>query len=229
MNRLLFDLQEADNLIARLKRERSKLDDGSTLRSERDTLQKALDEEKATLNTLNTQRSDKEAQLQSAEEKITRQQQRLMNATSAHEVNSLERDITALTKARGDLDEAILTFMDEAEQCMGRVAELEQQVAAKTAETAAAEAHFKSETVRLDGEIESGIAERAKVAGELDAESLGKYNTLAPKFHGVAIAHLEKGNCSACGMVVTPFNLREAKSQTWPTCESCGRLLFVEQ
>ena len=29
-------------------------------------------------------------------------------------------------------------------------------------------------------------------------------------------------------MAITPYNLREAKSQTWPTCESCGRLLFVE-
>src|SRR5918997_4681 len=105
MNRLLYELQDIDTSIARLKRERAKLDDGSRLRSERDTLLEARDAEKKRLSALNTERADKELQLQTTEEKITRQQTRLMNAKSAHEVNSLQRDIEGLTRARGDLDE----------------------------------------------------------------------------------------------------------------------------
>jgi predicted nucleic acid-binding Zn-ribbon protein len=69
MNRLLFELQEADTLITRLKRERSKLDDGTHARSERDTLQKAHDAERTRLSALNGDRSDKELQLKSTEEK----------------------------------------------------------------------------------------------------------------------------------------------------------------
>jgi predicted nucleic acid-binding Zn-ribbon protein len=113
MNPLLFELQEIDNRIARIKRERSKLDDGETLRSERNTLQKAVDTEKDRLNHLNTDRTDKELQLSTTEEKLTKQQTRLMNAKSAHEVTSLQRDIAGLNHARGDLDEALLMLMDE--------------------------------------------------------------------------------------------------------------------
>src|ERR1017187_996871 len=106
MNHLLLELQDVDNHIAAVKRERDRLDDGAALRSERETLGEARDDEKSTLNRINHQRAVKEEQLQTAEEKLARQQQRLMTAKSAHEVNSLQRDIEALGRSRGDLDEA---------------------------------------------------------------------------------------------------------------------------
>jgi hypothetical protein len=28
-------------------------------------------------------------------------------------------------------------------------------------------------------------------------------------------------------MALTPYNLKEIKTKEWPTCESCGRLLFI--
>ncbi|HVF10680.1 MAG TPA: hypothetical protein VNA16_07750, partial [Abditibacteriaceae bacterium] len=131
MNRLLYEIQEIDNSITRLKRERSKLDDGSALRAERSTLEKAVAAAKDRLSHLNAQRGNKELELATAEEKITRQQGRLMSATNAHEVNSLQRDINALNKARGDLDEAILMLMDEIESCSARLVELQQELGAK--------------------------------------------------------------------------------------------------
>ncbi|MDQ3814993.1 MAG: hypothetical protein M3347_13705, partial [Armatimonadota bacterium] len=91
MNRLLYELQEVDNLIAKLTRERTRLDDGTAARSERDTLRKAVEAEQERLKRLNAERADKELQLKSAEEKLTRQQARLMKATNTHEVNSLQR------------------------------------------------------------------------------------------------------------------------------------------
>jgi uncharacterized protein len=228
MNRLLFELQNFDSLITKLKRERSKLDDGTHARSERDTLQKAFDEERTRLSNLNTERSDKELQQKSTEEKLARQQSRLMNATSAHEVTALQRDIAALQKQRGDLDEAILMLMDDIEQSSTRLAELEKELDEKSATTTDVEHQFTQEVLRLEKELESAKEKREEIAAQLSEAELKKYNDVAAKHGGVAVAHPEKGNCSACGMALTPFNLKEAKTQQWPTCESCGRLLFVE-
>lgn len=228
MNRQLFELQELDNLITRLTRERSSLEDGSTLRSERDTLQKARDVEIEKLNTLNTTRADKEMQLKSAEEKIARQQQRLMNATSAHEVNSLERDIKALTHARGDLDEAILTLMDEADTTASRLVELEKELKEKTIETIKVETAFNADADRLEAQLNALKAKREALAAQIDADDLATYNRFAKAHYGIAVAHPDKGNCSVCGTALTPFILREAKSQEWPQCENCGRLMYVE-
>jgi len=229
MNRLLFELQEVDNRIARIKRERSKLDDGEALRSERDTLQKAVTTEKDRLSHLNTDRIDKELQLSTTEEKITKQQTRLMNAKSAHEVNSLQRDIEGLNHARGDLDEALLMLMDEIDTCANRLVELQQELDAKEKETTAMEAQFAIDAARLDADLATSLEDRDTAATDLMPAHLARYETEAQRHHGVAVAHIEKGDCSACGMVITPFNLREARTQEWPTCESCGRLLYIAE
>jgi predicted nucleic acid-binding Zn-ribbon protein len=227
MNRLLFELQEADTLITQLKRERGKLDDGTHARSERDTLQKAHDAERTRLSVLNGERNDKELQLKSTEEKIARQQSRLMTATNSHEVTALQRDIKALGNMRGDFDEAILNLMDEIETTSTRLKELENELNQKADETRFVEKQFAVETARLERELSAAHKLREELAAKLDAAALNKYQAVADKHHGVAVAHPDKGNCSACGMALTPFNLKEAKTQEWPTCESCGRLLFI--
>ncbi|MDF2440145.1 MAG: uncharacterized protein JWN98_1129 [Abditibacteriota bacterium] len=228
MNRLLWELQQTDNLITRLRREKSKLDDGTHARSERDTLARVRNDAKARLATLNSQRGDKEAELQATEEKIARQNTRLMNAKNAHEVSSLQRDIAALGHARGDLDEAILMLMEEAESAARTLADLEAQLQTATAHATAIEQTFAAETTRYDGELKAAQAQRESTATQLDAESKAKYDEVAKARGGIAVAIPQNGNCSACGMELTTFNLREAKSQIWPICESCYRLLFVE-
>lgn len=228
MNRSLYELQEADSIVVKLKRERGKLDDGLHARSERDTLARAHDAERTRLSLLNTNRTDRELQLKSAEEKIARQQSRLMQATSTHEVTALQRDIKALESQRGDFDEAILNLMDEIEQSMERVAKLESDLLEKTVAASDVEAHFSQQTQRLEAELEQAHIRREQIAATLSGDELEKYDDSARAHNGIAVAHPDKGNCSGCGMAFTPFNLRGAKSQQWPTCESCGRLLFIE-
>jgi predicted nucleic acid-binding Zn-ribbon protein len=228
MNRLLFELQNADYLITKLKRDRTKLNDGTHARSERDTLQKAFDEERTKLSNLNSERSDKELQLKAAEEKLARQQSRLMNASNAHEVTALQRDIAAIQKQRGDFDEAILMLMDEIEESSTRLKQLETELGEKSRATVDVEQQFNKEVARLENELQAAQAEREQLSAQLSAAELKKYTDVAAKHAGVAVAHPEKGNCSACGMALTPYSLKEAKLQEWPTCESCGRLLFVE-
>ena len=228
MNPLLFQLQEVDNHLARLKRERGKLDDGARARGEHNTLQLAFDQERTHLSNLNSDRTDRELAQKTTEEKIARQQSRLMNAKSSHEITALERDLKALAVQRSDSDEAILGLMDEVETSSTRLKDLQAQLAAKTDEVAQIEAAFARDTAHLELQMDARRKARELVAAQLSPDELEKYSDVAQKHGGVAVAHPQNGNCSACGMALTPFNLREAKSQTWPTCENCGRLLSLE-
>jgi predicted nucleic acid-binding Zn-ribbon protein len=160
MNHLVWELQLADNRVTQLQRERAKLDDGTHARAERDTLQVAFDSELATLNALNSRRVAKEDELKSAEEKLARQNARLMNVQSAHEVTAFQRDISALTKARGELDEAILTLMDEAESSTGRLSELEARLNAAKTQASEIETTFKREAARLKSELDGAVSQR---------------------------------------------------------------------
>jgi predicted nucleic acid-binding Zn-ribbon protein len=222
-------LQEIDNHITRLKRERENLDNGDRTRAEKDTLAAALAEQEAQLNLLNTNRISLEADLEAREAKLNTQQTRLMNAKSSHEVQSLERDIAALTTARGELDEKVLLLMDDIDHCAAKLDELRAQYQEKENLLNDIESTFASETARIDGGSATLREQRDTLFATLSPVEQTKYETTASRHHGIAVAHLHDGACSACGTALTPFNLKSAKSEQWPTCESCRRLLYVKE
>lgn len=228
MNKELYALQQADDTLARLRREVAKLDDGTAARAARDGAQCAALAQQAALRKIQTDRRDRELTLKATEEKIAKQNGRLMTANNAHEVEALQRDLKGLAKSRGDLDEAILNLMDEEETAIASLAALESELATKTAATQQIETTFRDETARLTAELAATQKRRESLAAGLDEEHLEKFDELAKRFHGMAVAHLEKGNCSACGMTITPYNLKDAKASEWPSCDNCGRLLFIE-
>lgn len=226
--RSLFELQQIDNTMLRLQREKSRLDDGSALRADRETLQKAISIEEANLGTHNRAREDAESELKTREDKLRTQQVRLMNAKSSHEITSLQRDIEGITKSRGAFDEAILVAMDESETTSKKLDGLRAQLENTNSQLAEVEANFESETSRVNGELKAAAIERNAAATKLDEDEREKYDAVARKRGGVAVCSDNGGNCSVCGMTLTPHNIKEAKTETWPTCESCERLLFIE-
>lgn len=228
MNRALLELQEIDNTITTLKREKAQLDDGTAARARRDELEKAVGEATNQSHKILGDRTARELELQTAENKIALQQKRMMNASSAHEISALERDIAALGRARGDLDEAILELMDAGETLAAQLGALQKQLEAAKAQVESTESNFAQETARLDRSLNAARARREEATGQLSPAERAKFDAFAAKFHGVAVAKIVKGNCSACGAAILPFTLREAKSQEFPTCEGCGRLIFVE-
>lgn len=228
MNRALLELQEVDNSLTNFTREKARLDDGTAARAARDTLEKAVADTIAKSQKTAAARSDKEMELKTAEEKIARQQSRMMNASSAHEITALQRDIEALGRARGNLDEAILTLMDEGETIAAQLANLEAQLAKAKAAVAVIEENFANDTARLERSLEAARKQREIAATKLSPAETEKFTAFAKKHGGVAVSKVVKGNCSACGAAILPFTLREAKNQDFPTCEGCGRLIFVE-
>jgi len=232
MNPVLLELQDVDSALLRVAREKARLDDGTTAREKRDALESELSQERAKLLEATTDRSRKEDELQATEDKIARQNKRLMNVSSAHEVSALQRDIEGLGRARGDLDEAILMRMDEIETLEGRVKGLERQAAQAREQAAQIESDFARQTAQLNAQATEQRAKRPGVEAKLSDKEKDKYAQLAKKHAGVAVARaVAKGgekSCSACGTQILPFTLREAKEQEFPTCESCGRLIWVD-
>ncbi len=226
--RSLFELQENDNALLALQREKSKVDDGSALRAQRDTLHKAIADAEEKLDICNRTRGDAEAELKVREQKLQTQQTRLMNAKSTHEVSSLQRDIDSITKSRSAFDETILFAMDEAETIVGKLDELRQQLATVSFQLQTTEENFSVQTARLDEELKAAAIQRVATANALEEDAREKYDAIARKHAGIAVAQISSGNCSVCGNAITPHNLKEAKNEEWPTCESCGRLLFLE-
>ena len=227
MNPLLNKLQNLDSEIAHCERELDRLDDGSVARETFEATRQTLETHSDALKTMNSRRKDLEDESTSVESKIAVQQGRLMNAKNAHEVTSLQRDIAALTQRRGELDEAVLLAMDEGEAQEKTLQEARAQLEVAQQQKRQIEGRFTLETERLEKASEEAQTQRDQVWDELNPAEQKKYQYYAERFHGLGVAHLQDGNCSACGTAITPYNLRAVKSEEWPTCENCNRLLFA--
>ena len=228
MNRALLDLQLLDSAIQDATREKARLDNGSAARATLSELETQLAQTRAQTATVAATRAKAEGDLEAAETKIERQKKRIMTVSSAHEISALERDIEGLSRMRGELDETILIAMDEGETLAAKIAQQTREVAVARARAEQIEAEFQARTEFLDKRVASKRAERAPVIAKLSAGDREHYSEGYKRHGGVAVAHVTGGNCSACGAEILPFTLREAKTQEFPTCEGCGRLIWVE-
>ena len=228
MNRALYDLQLLDSAIQDATREKARLDEGSAARAELAQLETQLAATQAAAATVAATRAKAEGDLEAAETKIERQKKRVMTVSSAHEISALERDIEGLSRMRGELDETILVAMDEGETLAAQIAAEQKQVAKARATAEQIEADFRAQTQLLDKRIAGKKAERAPVIARFSDEDKTRYAEAYKRHHGIAVAHVTGGSCSACGAEILPFTLREAKTQEFPTCEGCGRMLWIE-
>ncbi len=228
MNRALLELQELDSSLLALVREKNKLDNGDNARAKRDGIAAELAATKEKLATCERTRSQKEDELSATEKKIELQKKRLMSVSSAHEITALERDITGLSNARGGLDEDILTLMDEGETLTAQVGRLGRMLAVAQTQVEEVEANFASEGKRIVALYTARKASRPKIEEELSPAEQTRYATAFKKFGGIEISKIINGNCSACGTNILPFTLNEAKKQEFPTCEGCGRLIYID-
>lgn len=228
MNRALLDLQHLDSAIAGATREKARLDNGQKARQKLSELEAQLAQTRAQATEVSHARSKAESDLEATETKIERQKKRIMTVSSAHEITALERDIEGLGRRRGELDEAILTAMDDGETLSAQLAQSEKSAAEARGHAEAIEANFASQTKRLDELVAQKKAARAPVIAQLTDDDKTRYAAGYREHDGVAVAEVRGGSCSACGAEILQFTLREAKTQEFPTCEGCGRLLWVD-
>ncbi len=227
MNRVLLDLQRLDTQTLALSRAKKALDDATSARARRDETQNLLDAARAEERGVNSTRGLREGELEATEQKIARQKSRLMNASNSGDVAALERDLVGLSHARGELDETILELMDEGDSLSKRIGQLEAELAQNESEVARIEAEFKKKSAELDGQIAAKRAGRPALATQLSPVESEKYETSFKKFAGLGVSEAQRGVCSACGTTLSRDFLRDAVSEAFPQCESCGRLIFV--
>ena len=228
MNRALLDLQLLDSAIQDATREKARLDNGSAARATLSELEKQLAQTREAAATVAATRARAEGDLEAAETKIERQKKRIMTVSSAHEISALERDVEGLSRMRGELDETILIAMDEGETLAAKTEKETGEVAVARARAEQIEADFAAQTALLDKRVAGKRGARAPVIAKLSAQDKERYSEGYKRNGGVAVAHVEGGSCSACGAEILPFTLREAKTQEFPTCEGCGRMIWVD-
>ncbi len=143
------------------------------------------------------------------------------------ELQDLQNDIASRKRNLAALEdeqlEAMLT-LDDAEKMVKsskkNLDEVQARFISQNANLAGEKTKIKESLQRLIGEREAALK-------PLTPESISLYQRLREQKHGIAVATVEDGACSACGTELRPAELQAARSpHNIVFCASCGRILY---
>jgi predicted nucleic acid-binding Zn-ribbon protein len=227
-----LEVQGHDIVIARLDRQLDSLPAKQQLETATGAVALAFEE----LATAKAELSDVKRELTLVEDEVTKVEARRRRdierlesgGAQSRELQALTHEVEALERRRDSLEDSQLEVMERLEQAQGAVGkrtlawegltrrqgELEDQVAAESAQIAAAR------------ELE--VAARAAVAGVLDPDLMALYERIRARQSGVGAAGLVRRRCEGCSMELNPAEIdqyRAAAPDDVVRCEECGRIL----
>jgi uncharacterized protein len=231
--RRLLDLQRVDTAIRQLELRRANLPQ-----------QKALDENRARLNTL-------AGEYQSAREQLDRlvRQQKLHEdeiatvdakrkteegrmysgqITSERELEALRAELSSLRGRKNDLEDALLEIMEQREELEKRVATLKEEHGALTGSVGELTAARDTAAGDIDAELAARSEERKTVAADVPATVQDYYDDLRARKDGVGVAELRGRTCMGCRLELTETELEDVAADSLHAlarCEQCGRIL----
>jgi predicted nucleic acid-binding Zn-ribbon protein len=226
----LYQLQEVDSALALANKRLNALDKGAAeqaaTESSRALHERTEQERHDTARDLH----DSELELKTLEAHKATFEKKLNSGkvTNWKELQDLQSEIDALGRQRSNLDERILTLMDQLET--RRAAEVQTAAALRAAEEALAgkQAQYKADGRKWALRIQQLTAEREELAKPVAPGLMARYESIRKSKGGVGIAKLVGNDCSACHTslpsgVVT----RVENTESIETCENCGRMLCV--
>lgn len=227
----LLALQEADLELLRL---RAKLDglpekrailDARAKKREIEALRAKVDVLRSKLEAELRKRTDEVATLT---EKIDVEQAKLIASSDHRQVQSLSREMDGLKRRRDKVEMESLEFEERIEKAVDQAAKVDVAITQIDAQEASLVATFQEVGGELQQRIRAVEADRATLAGGLDADLLARYEENRTTKSGIGVGRLENGTCTACRMALpaTQVALLNAGDEVG-VCPACRRLLVV--
>ena len=228
----LFALQEIDSQIdqrvAALEELRTRFgesEEAAEVRAE-------IAEHAAGLPDLEARQRDLDLQVASLREKAAPVERKLYDGsvTSPKELTDLQRDLEQIARQRGGVEEELLSVLEQVEAKRAGVQAATARLEQVESEWAAAQAGFRADEARLEGELAVLRERRAAQAARIPAAPVTSYDRLRQRRKGVAVVKVERGACLGCRLTVPTVILQRARSGMNPSpvqCPSCERMLYV--
>ncbi len=221
-------LQQLDTRLAELTAQIDALPEQvRTIQKQLDEFIRAHEERKQRLAANQKERRELEGEVQEIRQKISKHKDQLYEVKTNEQYRAMLKEIEGEEEKIRKIEDHILEKMIEAEEIQGRVAEAAAVLEGEKARVAA-------ETRRLEGERQKDLEERARheaerqtLASALSAEVLELYERVRKARHGVAVARVRDGLCTACNFLLRPQLYNEVRTNdALHTCESCTRILY---
>jgi len=217
-------LQELEQSLASIAGRVDQLRDESE--RNRSELERLIEQDKE----ITAARKKAERELAEGEVRIRNKRMRLTLVRNDKELQALTHEVETLKETNQRLESELLTAMEGADARAARITDLTEAIAKGRADLAAAEKEIAAEVEELKSSIGKHRKSREKVAENIEANLLSRYQMIFNRRAGVAVALAKGGTCQGCRMRLPPQLYNEIqKHKQIHFCPNCQRVLYYEE
>lgn len=189
-----------------------------------------LEEEKKKLIDFQLKKKEKELEVGSCDEKISKNEKELNSIKSNDTYKMMLTEISNTKQSKADLEDIILTIMLEMDQVSAHLKTFEQ-------ETKQQQQQIQQEIKQIEDQIQktkelqsSEENERASFILQVPSDLLMSYEYIRKKKSGSVLAEIRGDICMGCNTTLTQLVLLETKKgKDLIICESCSRILYLTE
>ena len=227
LERLLV-LQDRDRRIAQLKAERTRIPEHVLAAEQRlQTESTHLSSLREEAKHIEAERKKFEIDAESRRTQIAKYKTQLFQIKSNTEYQALLKEIAKVEEEIDDIETRELELMERLDKLQPALKGEQATLKEVTAKTEGEKADLQKRSTVIEGELAQLVTERQKLAQEIDADALSRYERLMRSKNDFAIVPIRNGNCGGCHLHIPPQLVHNAKhGDELTSCDYCGRILY---
>jgi predicted nucleic acid-binding Zn-ribbon protein len=184
---------------------------------------------KARLAEADAERRKAESELADLKEKLKKYQSVLRSVQSSREYSAALNEIDGVEKLIRGTEDRVLELEEEIEKASADLNEREQTLPAETEQHEERLKDWRAEQREINEQLAGAREEIARLEAEIPPRDRAEFRRLIEKKHGLAVATVVGGSCSACHVKVRPAAMQILKQgREIQYCDSCKRILYYE-
>ncbi len=207
----------------------------AAIASDKEIREREVQERQVRIDELERQRRDLDGQLKVEEEKIKEKRVRLNRVRNESELLATQREIELLKEANGELEEGVLTLMEQLDEERGQQAEIQTHIDELDARLAEETAQTAKEIATLEEESRAGSRQRESLAADMDPTLCTRYGRIFRMRRALAVVEVRNGTCQGCHMRIPPHLCNQIQSSQlqgrndvhYCPHPHCGRIVYV--
>ena len=224
----LLKLQEVDNKISKLQREKAKIPIRlKALESDLEEYKTRLQIETDTLEELQKERRSKDRQLSTQQAQLEKYKSQRLSVKTNKEYTALETEIANVEMANSEVEDEILELMISIDEYTDELEVTRDKLKAQEAIFNEEKDKLLSKIKELDEQIAEQNKERGTFLKDIDADLMRRYDNWRSRRGGSLVAVIIGPSCGGCHLKLPPQLINEVrKEEKLYTCNSCGRILY---
>lgn len=227
---MLLDLQQLDNEITTLENEREEIP--RRMENFEDILlekRKILDEKERLVAQIESEISEKirSLDLERIKLKNTRNKENAIQNIKQYE--AFVKEVEIQEKTSEELEEELNVLRQRIKVLRKEQEDISASIQKMTEDHRAKETGLQTRLTELDKLLEKLYDKRDELAERLDEDVYLKYEYIAERKDGIAVAIVEHGHCLECNMAIPPQMFNELiRCNRLMVCPACNRILVYK-